>query len=209
MSFDSRSTVPGLDVIIVASGPEANDGTPLVQKYVNGEQLLHVTLQEVAMTRGLQQVVMVADHSIDTMPGVKHAIEPTAAVDPVAAIACGVRSLWHDAAEYTALLCGWAPEAPQLLTELWEALADAPEADAAIAVDPDTDEPPSEVWGSVWRTTALWKVFEFLPEGNPDQQLILGGHTLAAIDGYGLHTTYPTEEALSHFGEVTSPDATA
>ncbi|MBN9644933.1 NTP transferase domain-containing protein [Corynebacterium mendelii] len=195
---DTRSIIPGLDVIVLAEGPRTNDGVPLSAVTVDGEPLINLTLAEIAMTTGLQQVTVVTAGGIALSPGTQITADPGDGGGPVSAIAAGVRTLWHQAASATAVVRGWAPDTGQLLSDLWAELDDG--VDVAVAVDDDGNRVPL---AAVWTTVSLWKVFEFMSGvPDPDPGCLFDGLTVACIDGNGLTGSYETEQALAALGEI-------
>lgn len=200
------STVPGLDVIIVAGGRgKRMGGIDKAAVSVNGERLIDLLLDEVSVLDALQQVVVVSSRDISIRPGVKITAEDPPFAGPVAAILAGVEELRPEAAERTAILAVDAPESANLIPDLTEALDDST-ADLALIRE---DEGHLQPLCAVWNTEALWQALNELGETTdlPAMALIDAANASVEVLGTGEERDYDTFEALAALGDYELPEA--
>lgn len=198
------STVPGLDVIIVAGGrAKRMGGVDKAAVTVNGERLIDHLLDEVSVLDALQQVIVVSSRDLQVRPGVKLTAEEPAFSGPVAAIYAGAAALHERAAERTAILAVDAPESANLIPELTEAL-DESGAEAAVIREESGHLQPL---CAVWHTESLWLAINELGEtaDRPVKALLEQANSVTEVAGTGEERDYDTLHELADFGEVDLP----
>lgn len=198
------STVPGIDVIIVAGGRgKRMGGVDKATVTVNGERLIDHLLDEVSILDALQQVVVVSSRNLSIRPGVKTTAEDPPFSGPVAGILAGVDALRDAAADRTAILAVDAPESATLIPELNEALDDS---DAQVAVIREAGGHLQPLC-AVWDTESLWLALNEMGEtaDKPAKALIAAAEAITEVAGSGEERDYDTLEELADFGEVELP----
>lgn len=198
------STVPGIDVIIVAGGRgKRMGGVDKATVTVNGERLIDLLLDEVSILDALQQVVVVSSRNLSIRPGVKTTAEDPPFSGPVAGILAGVDALRDAAADRTAILAVDAPESATLIPELNEALDDS---DAQVAVIREAGGHLQPLC-AVWDTESLWLALNEMGEtaDKPAKALIAAAEAITEVAGSGEERDYDTLEELADFGEVELP----
>lgn len=198
------STVPGLDVIILAGGRgKRMGGIDKATVAVDGERLIDHLLDEVSVLDALQQVIVVSSRNLQVRPGVKLTAEEPPFSGPVAAIYAGMEALQERAAERTAILAVDAPEAANLIPELTEALDEAG-AEAAVIREENGHLQPL---CAVWHTESLWLAINELGEtaDRPVKALLGQANSVAEVAGTGEERDYDTLSELADFGEVDLP----
>lgn len=198
------STVPGIDVIIVAGGRgKRMGGVDKATVTVNGERLIDHLLDEVSILDALQQVVVVSSRNLSIRPGVKTTAEDPPFSGPVAGILAGVDALRDAAADRTAVLAVDAPESATLIPELNEALDDS---DAQVAVIREAGGHLQPLC-AVWDTESLWLALNEMGEtaDKPAKALIAAAGAVTEVAGTGEERDYDTLEELADFGEVQLP----
>lgn len=193
--------VPGLDVIILAGGKGTRmEGLDKADIVVDGERLIDVILDDLALQTGLMQVVVVTSRDLKLRPGVKHVAENPPFSGPLAAINAGVKDLAAgDPSAMTAILAVDAPDSAEMLDSLITALNSHDEADVAAV----QSEGSLQTLCAVWNTEALTRYLRSI--GEVEDRSVYALFDLAEvtkIDGTGQERDYDTLEELAAYGEV-------
>lgn len=200
------STIPGLDVIIVAGGRGSRmGGVDKAAVRISGERLIDLLLDEVSLLDALQQVAVVSSREITVRPGVKKTAEEPPFSGPVSAIAAGVEELRAEAAERTAILAVDAPESATLIPDLLDGLDDA-DADVAVIREAGGRLQPL---CAVWNTEALWEALGQLGD-TADlavKALIGAAGSVVEVAGTGEERDFDTLADLAALGDYELPES--
>lgn len=200
------STIPGLDVIIVAGGRGSRmGGVDKAAVRISGERLIDLLLDEVSLLDALQQVAVVSSREITVRPGVKKTAEEPPFSGPVSAIAAGVEELRTEAAERTAILAVDAPESATLIPDLLDGLDDTPDATVAVIREAGGHLQPL---CAVWHTEALWEALDQLGDTTDQavRTLIEAAGTVVEVAGTGEERDFDTLADLADLGDYELPE---
>lgn len=170
---------------------------------VDGQRLIDLLLDEVALLPGLMQVAVVSTRKPGLPPGVKSVAEDPPFSGPLAAVGAGAGALAGEAATHTAVLAVDAPESAGLVPELLAVLAGQPEAEvSAVRAESGQLQPLC----AVWRTDALHEALAAVSaEGGLRDRavtVLFAGSRVAEVLGTGEERDYDTVAELAGYGEV-------
>ena len=185
-------------VIILAGGRSTRMGTDKAQVRVEGIRLIDAMLSSLSSLSSLPTTpIVVSPFDLGLPPEIPTVCEDPPFGGPVAGIAAGV-ALAH--ADLVAVVAVDAPHSPEALPALVEALQNAPDAAAAVAVD---EEGFMQPLCAVWRKQALLGAIEKVGTRDvPAKALYTAAGSVLKCKTQGAERDYDTPEELSQIGRV-------
>lgn len=188
--------MPALSVIILAGGRSTRMGTDKAQVRVEGIRLIDATLSALSALTDTTPIV-VSPVDLGLPPEIHTVCEAPPFGGPVAGIAAGVALA---DADLVAVVAVDAPHSPEALPALVEALQNAPDAAAAVAVD---EEGFMQPLCAVWRKHALLKALEHTGTRDvPAKALYKVAGSVVKHETQGAERDYDTPEELAQLGRV-------
>ncbi|WP_311355750.1 molybdenum cofactor guanylyltransferase [Corynebacterium riegelii] len=185
-------------VIILAGGRSTRMGTDKAQVRVEGIRLIDAMLSSLSSLSSLPTTpIVVSPFDLGLPPEIPTVCEDPPFGGPVAGIAAGV-ALAH--ADLVAVVAVDAPHSPEALPALVEALQNAPDAAAAVAVD---EEGFMQPLCAVWRKQALLKALEHTGTRDvPAKALYKVAGSVVKHETQSAERDYDTPEELAQLGRV-------
>lgn len=189
--------MPALSVIILAGGRSTRMGTDKAQVRVEGIRLIDATLSALSALPTPTTPIVVSPFDLGLPPEIPTVCEDPPFGGPVAGIAAGVALA---DADLVAVVAVDAPHSPEALPALVEALQNAPDAAAAVAVD---EEGFMQPLCAVWRKHALLKALEHTGTRDvPAKALYKVAGSVVKHETQGAERDYDTPEELAQLGRV-------
>ncbi|GAA0200278.1 molybdenum cofactor guanylyltransferase [Corynebacterium riegelii] len=189
--------MPALSVIILAGGRSTRMGTDKAQVRVEGIRLIDATLSALSALPTDTTPIVVSPFELGLPSGVPTVCEDPPFGGPVAGIAAGVALA---DADLVAVVAVDAPHSPEALPALVEALQNAPDTAAAVAVD---EEGFMQPLCAVWRKQALLAAIEKVGTRDvPAKALYKVAGSVVKHQTQGAERDYDTPEELAQLGRV-------
>lgn len=189
-----------VDVIIVAGGRGSRmGGIDKATVKVDGRRLIDIQLDALTSLPEINEIVVVSTRGLELRPGITLAQEDPPFAGPLAAVVAGVKSV-RTPAQRTLLLSVDAPQAPDMLPLLQDALGDN---DAAMVVSDGFREPLLALWDS----DSLRSAIDGLETvENRPVKLLYEDISLIEVPGNGAERDYDTLKELAEYGTIDSPE---